>query len=278
MILEELATQALKGDHRALEGLMDAIRDRIYNLSLRMLWHPADAEDATQEILIRIFTHLGTFRGDSSFVTWAYRIATNYLLTTRKRRMELMELSFEAFAEDLDRGLAGASLAMAPQAEDNLLAEEVKIGCTHAMLLCLDRNHRMAYILGEILELTGEEAAFVLEISPEAFRKRISRARKAIADFMNRKCGIVNPTNPCRCARRIRYAKETGRLDEHQLLFAGRSSSPQRSVVRNEVRLLNDLQDAATVLRSHPQYAAPDRLREGLRKLWRKFTEQQMKE
>jgi RNA polymerase sigma factor (sigma-70 family) len=266
MTLNDLVKEAKTGNRKALEKLMESIRDRLYNLSLRMLWHPQDAEDATQEILIRIFTHLGTFRGDSSFLTWAYRVASNYLLTTRKRRMESLEMTFDAFAEDLDLGLKGAPLSVDPEAEKSLLAEEIKIGCTHAMLLCLDRNHRLAYIFGEILEMNGQQGASVLEISPEAFRKRLSRARQMIAQFMGKKCGIVNPQNPCRCGKRINYAKETRRIDPDHLLFADRMALPQRSV-RKIVKRLNQLQESSALFRSHPQFVAPETLRQTIQKL-----------
>ena len=266
MMLEDLVAKAKNGDRNALEELLESIRDRLYNLSLRMLWHPQDAEDATQEILIRIFTHLGTFRGDSSFETWIYRVASNYLMTTRKRRMENLELNFDAFAEDLNRGLVRAPISVDPELEKNLLAEEVKIGCTHGMLLCLDRPHRLAYILGEILELNGREAAQILEVSADTFRKRLSRARQTIADFMNRKCGIVNPDNPCRCAKRIRYAIETGRVDPDKLLFVD-AGFVTRKTVRNEVQRLNELRDAAVLYRNNANYRSPENLREALLRL-----------
>jgi RNA polymerase sigma factor (sigma-70 family) len=112
-----------------------------------MLWHPEDAKDATQEILIRVITHLGTFRGESSFVTWLYRVAANALLTIRKGRAEEARLTFQAFEQDLDEGISDARVAVSPGLDEALLLEEVKIGCTQAMLLCLDRTHRLAYIL-----------------------------------------------------------------------------------------------------------------------------------
>jgi RNA polymerase sigma factor (sigma-70 family) len=265
MIPVELVDKAKEGDRNALGQLLESVRDRLYNLSLRMLWHPEDAEDATQEILIRIFTHLSTFRGECSFLTWAYRVASNYLLTTRKRRMENTQITFEAFAEDLDRGISSPSLTVHPEAERRLLAEEVKIGCTHAMLLCLDREHRLSYILGEILEIGAQEGASVLQISPAAFRKRLSRARKSIAEFMNRKCGLINSANSCLCSKRIPYAIEKGRVNPDQLLFAGRPVA--KRLVLTEVQRLHSLQDAASLLRSHPAYAAPNRLIEEIRKL-----------
>lgn len=266
--LETLVERAKEGDRSALEDVVRAIQDRVYGLALRMLWHPADAEDATQEILIRIVTHLGSFRGESAFTTWAYRVASNYLLTTRKRRAEQEELTFERFGAQLDEGLSDAPLQVSPGVDEQLLVEEVKIGCTHGMLLCLDRDHRLAYILGEIFEVTGEEGGYILQISPAAFRKRLSRARTRIRAFMQQKCGIINPANPCRCARRVDHAIQIGRVDPHQLLFAGRAvRAPHEAAVVEGVREMHELQSAAALLRSHPTYAAPEAFVENIKKL-----------
>jgi len=172
--LEDLARAAREGDRESLERLVLSIQDRIHGLAIRMLWSSDDARDATQEILIRIVTRLGTFRGASSFATWVYRVAANYLLTARKSRLEEQRYTFPRFGAELDEGLSDEG---APRggADTALLLEEVKIGCTLGMLQCLDRPHRLAYVLGEILEMEGEEAARVLGIRPAAFRKRRSR-------------------------------------------------------------------------------------------------------
>jgi RNA polymerase sigma factor (sigma-70 family) len=73
--LEQLVQQAQSGDKSALEHIVEQIQTKIYGLALRMLWHPEDARDATQEILIRIITRLGSFHGESKFTTWAYKVA-----------------------------------------------------------------------------------------------------------------------------------------------------------------------------------------------------------
>src|SRR5437867_8398419 len=103
--LEELVRRAREGDGESLERLVSGIQDRIYGLALRMLWHPEDAKDATQEILLRIVTHLATFRGKSRFLTWAYRVGANHLLTWRKGRIEGQGFTFESFGKDLQEGL-----------------------------------------------------------------------------------------------------------------------------------------------------------------------------
>lgn len=94
------------------------------------------------------------------------------------------------------------------------------VGCTQAMLLCLDREHRIAYVLGDGLELNSGEAANICEISPAAFRKRLQRARERIQAFMQAHCGLLDPANPCRCRRRIGAAIGHDRLDPAILLFA----------------------------------------------------------
>lgn len=244
--------RAKAGDRVALESVVRAIQQDVHGLALRFLWHPQDAEDASQEILIRIITGLGGFRGDSAFRTWVYRIACNTLLTLRKKRMEQQAMTFEEFGEDLARGLSDSSFRVEYDLDEALLLEEVKIGCTLAMLMCLDRNHRLAYILGEILELDHHEAAEVLAIAPAAFRKRLSRARAAITSFMTTRCGLVNPSNACRCRRRVATAIELGRVDPGNLLFASSLDHARRfPQVLKKIRLLEQTQRAAALYKSH---------------------------
>ena len=265
--LDELVRRAREGDGESLERLVSRIQDRIYGLSLRMLWHPEDARDATQEILIRIVTRLATFRGESSFSTWAHRVAANYLLSARKSRLEQQGYTFQRFGEDLDEGLSDVA-AVPATGETALLLEEVRVGCTLGMLTCLDRPHRLAYILGEILEMEGEEAARVLAIRPAAFRKRLSRAREAIVAFTRAKCGLVSPERPCRCRRRVDQAVRLGRVDPRRLLFATDAARARRfPEVLAEIRRLQDIRRAAALFRSHPQFAPPADFAAQIRKL-----------
>src|SRR5438093_4503137 len=265
--LEELVRRAREGDGESLERLVSGIQDRIYGLSLRMLWHPEDARDATQEILIRIVTRLATFRGESSFSTWAHRVAANYLLSARKSRLEQQGYTFQRFGEDLDEGLSDVA-AVPATGETALLLEEVRVGCTLGMLTCLDRPHRLAYILGEILEMEGEEAARVLAIRPAAFRKRLSRAREAIVAFTRAKCGLVSPERPCRCRRRVDQAVRLRRVDPRRLLFATDAAGARRfPEVLAEIRRLEDIRRAAALFRSHPRFAPPADFAAQIRKL-----------
>lgn len=265
MALDSLVEKAEAGDQAALEEIVRQIQDKIYALALRMLWHPEDAKDATQEILIRIITQLGNFKRESQFTTWVYRVASNYLLNARKSRVEQGSVSFQQFGQDLDTGLSYEPYSES-EAEQRVLVEEVKIGCTLAMLLCLDRAQRVCYILGEIFELNSHEAAEILNISSAAFRQRLSRARKRIRDFMQHRCGIINPANRCRCAARIKPAIQNGRVDPDNLLFTGPNVKTQQPVAHH-VREMETLERTAALYRSHPAYAAPDVFLENIRSL-----------
>jgi RNA polymerase sigma factor (sigma-70 family) len=253
--LQETVQRAQSGDRAALEEIVRDVQGRVYGVALRMLWHPEDAQDVTQEILLRVVTHLGGFRGDSKFETWVYRIAVNHLLTWRKSRMEEQGLTFEAFGRDLEEGLADHGEHL----DNVILSQEIRVGCTLGMLLCLDRAHRIAYILGEILELNSNEAASVLKVGRSAFRKRLERARSQIVAFMKARCGLANAENPCRCRRRLPRAVELHRVDRKHLLFAGEMQNANAFPdVLTDIRRLEEAQRAVALFRSHPEYAVPD--------------------
>ncbi len=251
---EQLVAAATAGEAAAVETLLELVRDDVYGLSLRMLWDPDDAEDATQEILVKVLTRLDTYRGEAAVRTWVHRISVNHLLDRRRSGLEREQPTFEAFAEDLATGLADPNPALAPDAE--LLAEEVKLGCTLAMLSCLDRDLRVAWILGEVFELSSQDGAWVCDITPAAYRKRLSRARQRLRGFVEGNCGLVNPANSCRCRRRIHAAVRSGRVRPDALRFA----DPDDLTLRRATAEMEQLHTAASLLRDHPDYRAPEEI------------------
>lgn len=264
--VEALVDQAREGNGEALEQLVASIQDRVYGLAMRMLSHPADAEDASQEILIKIVTHLGEFRGESSFTSWVYRIACNHLLTTRKRRAESREVTFESCDRLIDNALAVSRTHTTPDAEAGLLVEELMLSCMQTILLCLGRDLRIAYILGEVLDLSGEQGAEILDISPVTFRKRLSRGRALVRDFMQKNCGLVNPGNRCRCADFLPYALQKGHISPKRLLLSTHPRRNQRvGVQEGDLEHMDEGDRVAALFRSHPDYIAPLVLSETIR-------------
>jgi RNA polymerase sigma factor (sigma-70 family) len=254
IVIEELARQALAGDKEALDTLVRALQPDIYGLALRMLWNREDAEDATQEILVRIVTRLSQFGFRSRLKTWAYRLAVNYVLDVKKSAMERLNLSFERFADGL---IAGREPISASDTDESLLIDEVKVGCSLAMLQCLDRPHRLAFVLGEIMEVSGPEAAEILEIDPALFRKRLQLAREAVLHFTRAHCGLVSDEARCQCHQRVSSAAAAALTDREPLSFATKATSFQEA--RALVRQVDDARSALALYRtSEPRASAID--------------------
>ncbi len=239
---EELVTSALTGDAQALSQLLRRQEPWLFNLALYMLHHRQDAEDATQEILVKIATGLGGFRAESRFFTWARRIAVNHLLDFRRSRPEQVVTGFGCYSEYLDNAPDSDFLASPePSSEKKLLVEEARISCTLGMLLCLDRGQRVVFLLGEILETSDVVGAELLGITPDNFRQRLSRAREQLTSFLSGRCGLVDANNPCRCARKTAAFIRDQIVDPQRLLFTRGHLANLSSVVGDRHRDLGAL-------------------------------------
>ena len=247
-----LVKKANSGDKQALEQVVVEIQDLVYNLALKMLLFPEDAKDASQEILIKVITHLSTFNFQSQFSTWVYRVATNYLLSYKGKKASVFAMPFEDYAELIDTGQSKRVRYTQNAGELSLLEEEVKVSCTQGLLLCLKPNDRLVYILSEILEFSSKEGAGILQITPENYRQKLSRSRAKIRNFLQKKCGLANPQNPCRCTRKIDFLIDTKVIDPQGLRFA---PFTQRSI--EYVRQISDLEKSVAIYRSQSPFPAP---------------------
>ena len=260
---QALVVRVRSGNREGLEELVQLHQPWIYNIAVRMLYHPQDAQDATQEILIKMLTRLSSFEGRSSFRTWLYRIVVNHVLNMKRGRMEPPMLTFSCYGH----GLANTPDLDLPDrrtvaADVRLLVDEARIGCTAGMLLCLDREQRLIYILGEIFEVTDAVAAELIEISRENFRQCLARARRDLHSFMNDKFGLVNRSNPCRCAKKTRGFIQAGYVDPENLLFARERMQRVRKIVQAKCDAITTLDEQhAAIFRDHPFYEPPDLIR-----------------
>ena len=266
---ESLLSKARGGDLHALDILVRRHQSCVFNLALRMVWRREVAEDATQEILIKAVTKLSAFAGQSAFRTWLYRIAVNHLLNVRKSEMEERKMTFTDMGASLD-GVRDEDLPdeRALPVETKVLVEEAKLGCITAMLMCLDRRQRLAFILGEVLGETSDVGAKAMGESATNFRQLLSRARHDLYQFMNDKCGLVNQANPCRCARKAQGFMRKGWLDPNNLQFSRDRIAAVRDVASSRLDELHSLdRKHAELYRMQPFLAGPDlaqRLREVL--------------
>ena len=260
--IEILIRQANSGDKRSLEEVVLHIKDYVYNLSLKMLLFPEDAKDATQEILIKVITHLSTFNFQSKFSTWVYRIATNYLLTQKAKKSKEFAMSFSEYASMIDSGQSDIVNYTSNAGELKLLEEEVKVSCTQGLLLCLNPMDRMVYIFAEILEFNSKEGANILEITAENFRKKLSRSRLKIRIFLTQKCGLVNSANPCRCAKKIDFLINEKTINPQQLRFANLN---QRSL--DLMQKIDEAEKSIAIYRSVPEVEAPPVIFENIKSI-----------
>ncbi|MCP4900431.1 MAG: RNA polymerase sigma factor [bacterium] len=216
----ELVTGAVAGDSLSLENLVLKHQAWIYNVALRMVGDPHDAEDVTQEILSKMVTHLSTFEGRSKFRTWLYRIVTNHVLNMKKRPREFNR-TFSVYGEAIDRSPdIDLPDSKALPVDADLLVEETKHLCLAGMLLCLSRDQRLVFILGGIFCLSDAIGSEILEISKPAYRKRLSRARGRLRHFMEERCSLVREGNSCSCSKKTAGLISLGEIKPTKLRFA----------------------------------------------------------
>lgn len=259
---QELVQLAKEGSRAALEELVVRHQAWVYNLALRMVHYPEDAKDATQEVLIKLFTRLSTFEERSSLRTWLYRIVINHLLNMKRGRAESREITFAQYGQNLD-DMPDAELdppdLQAVPVDEQLLSAEARIGCTSGMLLCLDRGQRLVFILGGIFGVSDVVGAALLELSRDNFRQKLARARRDLQSFMQDKCGLVNAANPCRCAKKTRGFITAGHIDPSNLRFARERVTHVRDVAARVTVEITGLDAAyAEVYRDHPFQHSPD--------------------
>ncbi len=256
-----MVKSAQKGDREALEKLILRHQAWIYNIALRMVLNPHDAEDVTQEILIKIITKLSTFEGKSGFRTWLYRIVTNHVINMKKGHCEKKIINFKGYGEELDRtpDMDLPDRNSMP-VDIQVLIEEAKIGCMTGMLLCLDREQRLVYILGEIFNINDSIGSMILEMSKENFRQRLSRARRDLHNFMNEKCGLINQNNPCRCAKKTASWIHAGLVEPDNLKFNKNYVKKVQEISEGKSKQLERfLDDEYSILfREHPFQTPPD--------------------
>jgi RNA polymerase sigma factor (sigma-70 family) len=244
-----------------LETLLRRHEGWLYGVAFRFLQSTADAEDATQESLLKIATRLATFRGESAFRTWAYRIAMRHLLDRKRSRPELSVAGFDCYGHYLSRAAdEDPDDPSVMPADTALIVEEARQTCLLGMLLCLDREQRLVFVLGDLLEVSDTMGAEVLELSPDNFRQRLTRARRQLVEFAQGHCGLVDAANRCRCARKTRAFIRDGLVDPKRLLFA----RPHRALMeeastRGRVAIERAVESANVALwREQPMPDCPD--------------------
>ncbi len=173
-----LVQRVQRGERSAFDVLVLRYQQKVLKLVLRYIRDPMEAEDVVQEAFIKAFRAIGSFRGDSAFYTWIYRIAINTAknaLVSSKRR----PVSYDIDVQDPEQGDLEARLTDGETPEQLAMTEEIRQTVNHAMA-DLPEDLRTAIVLREIDGLSYEEIAESMDCPVGTVRSRIFRAREAI--------------------------------------------------------------------------------------------------
>lgn len=249
----QLVESSLNGDRKALNDLVKLHQPFIYNVAWKMTHDPNDAMDLTQETLLKVITKLSQFSFKSSFRTWLYRIVFNEFLQSKRRKGEQQFTSFEELGRGLDN-IPNPDLTREEEIEYAEISKEMQVRCLSGMLICLNREQRLIYILGEVFGIDHNLGAEIFDISKQNFRIKLHRARKDLHSYMTDKCGLVNKNNPCRCPKKAKALKQMGMLDEQQMQFNIETKTKIADYVEEQHgNVRNAFEDKFTELfREHP--------------------------
>ena len=234
-----LVNQILEGNKQSLSRLIQKHQPYIYNIAWKMIGDPTKAEDLTQESLLKIITNLSSFKGESSFRTWAYRIVRNHFLNDQKKPSNKFADNFEDLGNRLDSSIS-VDISEEEQELKQEEIREVRLKCLSGMLLCLTKEQRMIYIIGDIYGADHNVGSEIMGISKANFRMKLSKARKDLYNFMQNKCGLVNKGNPCRCHKKVTVALEHGMVDAKELLFNRKEYSTFQKSIEPDTNYLVD--------------------------------------
>lgn len=176
---KKLIELSVSGDIEAFETLIQSHQKRVYNIALRMTGNPEDAQELAQDAIVRAFTSIGKFRGDSSFSTWLYRITINVCTDFLRKRRKTTVISMEQgpVSNENNQGIQIEEEAPGPDelAEKKQLKELVR----EAIDLLSD-EHKQVLILRDIMDMSYKEIANTLNVNEGTIKSRLNRARAGL--------------------------------------------------------------------------------------------------
>ena len=252
-------TRSLHGDSDALEALVLRHQSWIYNIAFSMMNDIHDAEDATQEVLIKVITKLSTYDpGKASFRTWLYRIVVNHIINMRENRKEktMSELMKSRGIDEYAARIPDTRKSIHPE---GALLEETKISCVQCILLGLERRERIVFILGAVFDVTDRVGSEICDISRDNFRAILSRSRRKVYKFFQKRCSLIHKDNPCKCAEKTRPMIKLDLIDPTHPLSEQDSYGRVKDILGQTLKGLDDSYDEfISLYRDQPFFKGPD--------------------
>lgn len=190
---EWLAARAAAGDEPAFEAIVTRYQARVFRLAWRLTGNEGDAADALQEAFLQVYRGLPSFRGDSRFATWLYRIATNAALMQRRARARRPTEPLDGFLPCFDANGMHAATPDELQAAahvDEIIDRRRLAEKAHAAIERLPEPYRDAFVLRDLEEMTTAEVADILGLEPASVRQRVHRARMMLRGYLGALVGV----------------------------------------------------------------------------------------
>jgi RNA polymerase sigma-70 factor (ECF subfamily) len=221
------------------EDLYKQYSRKIFNLAYRMSGNRHDADDITQETFIQAFKNLDKFKGESHVYTWLYTIARNNCLQFLKNKKKSKFIEFEALIEKCSSPFTDEI----SEEEKSAYITQVKDGCLSGLLRCLSLQQRLAFVLNVLLKFSSNEVAVIMDISENAARILVHRAKQNLKSFLCNNCSLYNSVNPCRCENLINFSLKQNWISANPNL--------KTSEIESEIRDLKDVIKLFKTLSEH---------------------------
>ncbi len=184
---ESLVRRCQHGDPEAMSCLIVKYQDRVYNTIRKICSNHDDAAELTQDTFVKVLENIGTFRGQSAFYTWLFRVAVNLTLNHCRKRFKLSPVSLDASSEPLGKEKEQIINVLADASQNDpaqLVQQKELVQVMLDAIARLNEEHRTVLVLRDIEQMSYTQIAEVLEIEPGTVKSRLSRARTALRELL----------------------------------------------------------------------------------------------
>lgn len=243
------------------------LQNRIFNISLRYICDFAVAEDAVQDIMLKIMKNFNTLREKEKFIPWALTITANHLKNLKKELNKFHFMNFDIMEKDCSINMPDNTPSEFEEFEKEQLLAELKISCSQAMLMCLSDQERLIYILSSMFGFNSKTGGEILEISSDNFRQKLSRIKRKMKSFLEKNCGLVNSSSVCKCNKRISYAVESKRIFRNSFQFTSSKYLPPEFEIKQFVKQMDEIEDFMDVFNHNPEYYLPSEVQDKIKNI-----------
>ncbi|MGE5628737.1 MAG: RNA polymerase sigma factor [Solirubrobacterales bacterium] len=215
--------------------------EKLFRAAFRITGNKEDSEDVIQETFLNAYRALSSFKHESSFDTWLYRIMLNctYKYIKKRNHLPVKEITQR---EGISEEAFWNHIKSNESVEDTVVTEDLRETCIQLFLNCISKQQRISFTLHVLLALPIKEVSRIMKISESAVKTNVYRARQHMKENIEGRCSFINPNNPCHCSNWVKYAISNGSIKNiPNLNPIHKRSQAELSTIVNEISFLNKL-------------------------------------